>query len=141
MILKMCFSVNQIDDLQSSNKRQSWTLRLPCLCLFKHFSPVKTFGQQSLPRNICIRYILFESKFISRNHILASMTKIAFFNNSSIFQEHFFSLHFSKSCPDFYILKIKLRFPFFSGWLRTTFAKLTKKIVPGKKIYYEKTPF
>ena len=26
----MCFSVNQIDDLQSSNKKKSWTFRLPC---------------------------------------------------------------------------------------------------------------
>ena len=25
----MCFSVNQIDDLQTSNKKQSWTFRLP----------------------------------------------------------------------------------------------------------------
>ena len=38
IILKMCFSVNQIDDLQSSNKKQSWTFRLPWyepkICLF-----------------------------------------------------------------------------------------------------------
>ena len=25
----MCFSVNQIDDLQSSNEKYSWTFRLP----------------------------------------------------------------------------------------------------------------
>ena len=31
----MCFSVNQIDDLQSSNKKQSWTFRLPCVQLKK----------------------------------------------------------------------------------------------------------
>ena len=31
IILKMCCSVNQIDDLQSSNKKQSWTFRLPWL--------------------------------------------------------------------------------------------------------------
>ena len=30
IILKMCRSVNQIDDLQSSNKKYSWTFRLPC---------------------------------------------------------------------------------------------------------------
>ena len=29
IILKMCFSVNQIDDLQSSNKKQSWTFLFP----------------------------------------------------------------------------------------------------------------
>ena len=29
IILKMCFSVNQIDDLQNSNKKLSWTFRLP----------------------------------------------------------------------------------------------------------------
>ena len=29
----MSFSVKQIDDLQSSNKKQSWTLRLPCLLI------------------------------------------------------------------------------------------------------------
>ena len=31
IVLKMCFSVNQIDDLHSSNKRWSWTFRLPFL--------------------------------------------------------------------------------------------------------------
>ena len=29
--LKMFFSVNQIDDIQSSNKKQSWTFSLLCL--------------------------------------------------------------------------------------------------------------
>ena len=29
IIMKMCFSVNQIDYLQSTNKKQSWTFRLP----------------------------------------------------------------------------------------------------------------
>ena len=34
IILKMCCSVNQIDDLQSSNKNQSWTFRLPWYTLY-----------------------------------------------------------------------------------------------------------
>ena len=47
----MCCSVNQIDDLQSSNKKQSWTFRLPCSRLLIEFknSPSKIFS----PR--CIR--------------------------------------------------------------------------------------
>ena len=29
IILKMCLSVNQIDDLQRSNKKKSWAFHLP----------------------------------------------------------------------------------------------------------------
>ena len=42
IILKMCFSVNQIDELQSSNKKQSWTFRLPW------FKPFQQSRQQAL---------------------------------------------------------------------------------------------
>ena len=47
IILKMCCSVNQIDDLQSSNKKQSWTVCLPLLHLLNEISCFSGYHQIS----------------------------------------------------------------------------------------------
>ena len=117
MILKICCSVNQIDHLQSSNKKQSWTIfHLPWfVVILKNLSYVITFLRTLLCQkhsgliiyinvDAMVRRYLVDSNLMTQNKLVIHCCYIllyictALLSTEHVYTKYYITLEVRPSC-------------------------------------------